>query len=146
MSGKRWEKTWPHLFAVIIGIAVYFLYPHVNARTGSLELLLATAVTFAGVIVGFIAAIKTILFSMKESRPIRKLRDGKEFNLLICYGMSSMHAGLVFGAIGLAGIALDLSTTSLLNKIWAVLAASSGAWAILCTYRFILVMTAILRD
>lgn len=134
MSFGYWfEKAYPLGFAVLAG---WLLPASTYAGLADNTALLASGMTVAAVLIGFLATIASILSAM-EGPAIRFMKKAQKYSLMIGYLWGGVKVSFWFLAVSLvlqflAPSTIDLTLYGHLPwRLWVVL----GAWTLLASYR-----------
>lgn len=100
------EKGLPWIAGVLaLGLSLFLL--RLAPIPDRFENVLETFVSLSGIVVGFLGTALTILLSLEGRRIIRQLKINGIYSQLVGYLLSSIHSGIIIGAISLIGVMLD---------------------------------------
>jgi hypothetical protein len=98
MKSRIFEQVYPYLFAFSLGVAMN--YSHIAFPCG--QDILSATITLGAVFTGFLATLKSVVFSLQGPR-MRKFKATSFYPLLLNYLRQAIWASLLFCAVGLVG-------------------------------------------
>ncbi len=116
MKSLRWEKRYPFLVGVCIGVAIWCLGLDMEPNAPQL---LAATVTFGAVVSGFVGTSLSILTSL-DTPIMRRIRATSYRTILQAYLGWALIAGIALSLTGIVGLFLDVSRAPLFAAAWSV--------------------------
>lgn len=139
------ERWYPLVYGLFLGVLTFFVFQG-QALSSRLTDLLAATMSLSGIAIGFLATVKSILFSIEDRKIIKNLKQTNKFNTLIDYIMDAINGSFLSSI--LSGIGLLIDWESYNN--WKIIFISSWMATLLtsgfCCYRVIKLFQKILKS
>jgi ABC-type spermidine/putrescine transport system permease subunit II len=95
---RIFERIYPIVFSITCAIIIY--NQHITFNTiPKIELVLNSTVTISSILIGFLAAMVSILIAITNSKVMDRIREGKAEHLLTSYIREAIISG-IFLAVG----------------------------------------------
>lgn len=138
----RWESLYPWLLSCAVGVFLYAHPPHITVEV--FDQLASTIVSVAAVVIGFVAALMTIVIGLGQTRAIRFIRDANRYRQLLQYMRLPLISGFALAGISLV-FAMEILVPSNLRWEFALWVAVI-VWVGTSLYRLTTIIFNILRN
>jgi len=139
------EKWYPLVGSLIITF-LYLKFCRLTSFQSSIDNLFSSVITISAITIGFLATIKTLIFSINNQYMIKQLKSAGVFNDLINYIMATVYCCFILAILSGVGLFMNLKDTMPWYQ-WAF-----GGWiflviyAVLLSHRILKILGKILRD
>lgn len=146
MTPLWWERNLPATLALISAILFACVFQWACLPTAAMRDLFNASINVAAVASGFVGTILAIVFAIKDTRPMRHIRQAGLFDTFRLYLIVSVEDCLLLIPVSLLGIGItyihaDTWVLRLMSSVWVF----SSILAAAVTYRVIRVMHSCLR-
>ncbi len=144
MTGKI-EKWYPLVTGfVLTSCYLYFLRSY--RLSNSLKDLFSAATTLSGIAIGFLATAESILFTIDQTRTIKRLKGAGVYKKLINYFTDAIKWSFVLATLSFVGLVIDFTNPQpwhyIVLSFWLFCFVTAG----LSCYRVIDVFASLLRS
>lgn len=145
--GKHIERWLPLTVATAVGIIAFSVSYRTKLDINEItEKLFPNTINLGGIVIGFLAAAKSILFSIEEGFIMRQIRKAEVYKKLINYFMDAINLGFLLVIFSIVGTLINfenpLTIHHCLFGVWVALLVNMG----LSSYRVIKIFADILKD
>lgn len=125
------EKWYPLVGSILI-TALYLKFWRITIFQSSIDNLFSSIITISAITIGFLATIKTIIFSINNQYIIKQLKNAGVFNEFIDYIMATVYCCFILAILSGIGLFLNFKDP----KSWYQWAF--GGWLFLVVYATLL--------
>lgn len=144
---KYVERWYPLVISTITGILIYILSSKYRIDIEKITSdLFPNTINLGGIVIGFLAAAKSILFSIENSYIVQQFKKANIYKKLINYFMDAINLGFILVIASIIGSLINFENP---NKIlyvyfsfWAALIVATG----LSSYRVIRIFSDTIKD
>lgn len=148
--GRLWERIYPIVLAFVVSLILYLF--DFTPKMRGFEKVLDGVITFASIVIGFLAALLAIILSISKSKVMKHLYEHidiqKGKNILFGFFKQSIGAGFIVVIFSICMYLIHhLDVLSTFNKIIFWLWTYFSLFFLLSAYRIInVLMTALFLD